>query len=508
MKYAIVTFGCRVNQADSLKLEEDLRTRGASEAPCSEADLVIVNTCSVTATADQGARQTVRRIARENPSARIVVTGCYATRRPQDVAALPGVVRVVTNDDKLSTVSLLEDAGEVTTARRFGAGDGGCGAAIEPGVAGRTAFTLRVQTGCEERCSYCIIPATRGAGRSVPLADVVQQVERIAAAGFKEIALTGVHLGSYGRDLASAGSLADLLRALERIDGDVTFRVSSLEPMDCTPDVVDIIASHPRRFAPHLHLPLQHASDRVLRRMRRPYTLDYYRRLVDDIVTRLPHASIGSDVIAGFPGETDEDFVRNVEYLTASPLSHLHVFPYSDRPGTEAAAMNGKVDGRTTRERGAELRRIGAELSRRFREAQIGTLRPGLTLDDGTVAVTDNYLKVRIPAGRRRNERVVVRILGDGRGEVRQLLIPELAGLATIRAAGSRMHQVESLPPDIPTVLHAVEGDARHAIVGAGDGAFVGRTAADDRQHAPSGRDDRAIAFGGACMEHQHIGQC
>jgi threonylcarbamoyladenosine tRNA methylthiotransferase MtaB len=410
LKYSIVTFGCRVNQADSLRLEEELRARGATEAAVADADLVIVNTCSVTATADQGARQTIRRIARENPSARIVATGCYATRRPGDVAALPGVVRLMTNDDKLRTIELLEQTGEITTSARFGEGDGACGAAIEPGVAGRTAFTLRVQTGCDERCSYCIIPSTRGLGRSVPIAHVVNDVRRVADAGFKEVALAGVHLGSYGRDLDPRQSLVDLLRALGELPLDLTFRVSSLEPMDCTPAIVDLVAQSGGRFAPHLHLPLQHASDRMLALMRRPYTLDYYRRMVGGIVDRLPHASIGSDVIAGFPGESDDDFACNLAYLPASRLSHLHVFPYSDRPGTVASALPGKVEAPVIRERGAQIRSIGAELARTFRDRQRGTVRPGLTLEDGTLVVTDNYLKVRIPPGRRRNERVRVTV--------------------------------------------------------------------------------------------------
>lgn len=405
-----------MNQADSLRLEEDLRARGGLDGPASKAELVIVNTCSVTAAADQSARQTVRRIARENPGAHVVVTGCYATRRPAEVAALPGVVRVVRNDDKLRAVDVLEEAGELTTAERFGAGDGACGAPLAPGLAGRTAFTLRVQTGCEEECAYCIIPSTRGAGSSTPVADVVREVERIGAAGFREVAIAGVHLGSYGRDLQSRESLSDLLRALDSVRADVTFRISSLEPMDCTPEVVDLIASSGGRFAPHFHLPLQHAADRLLRLMRRPYTFDYYRNLVQQIVRRLPHASIGTDMIVGFPGETGEDFALDVECLPDLPLSHLHVFPYSDRPGTTASAMPAKVHGPAIRERGARLRQIGAELSRRFRESQAGTVRPALTLDDGTVAVTDNYLKVRIAPGAGRNERVRVRLSADGTG--------------------------------------------------------------------------------------------
>ena len=416
MKYAIVTFGCRVNQADSLRIEEDLRARGAVPASSSaDADLVVVNTCSVTATADQGARQTIRRIARDNPSSRVVVTGCYATRAPRDVEALPNVIRIVPNGDK---ERVLEGLFTETTAQRFGDGQGACGAAIEPGVAGRTAFTLRVQTGCEERCSYCIIPTTRGAGRSLPIGDVVREVTRVAASGFKEVALTGVHLGSYGRDLTPAVSLLDLLRALADVPVDLTFRVSSLEPMDCTAAIVNLIASSGDRFAPHFHLPLQHASDRMLAMMRRPYTLSSYRALVDSIVERLPHASIGTDMIVGFPGEADADFDLNLEYLPQSPLSHLHVFPYSDRPGTAATSMPGKVHGATIRDRATRLRAIGAVLTRQFRERSMGTIRPGLTLDDGSLVVTDNFLKVRIPAGLPRNTRVRVRVGASEQAEV------------------------------------------------------------------------------------------
>ena len=408
MKYSIVTFGCRVNHADSLRIEEDLRARGATEAPSSVADLVVVNTCSVTATADQGARQTIRRIARENPSARIVATGCYATRCEDEVAGLPNVLRVVRNNDKphfLDSFLRMSDL-EPRTADL----DGPCGQPIEPGIAGRTAFTIRAQTGCEEQCAYCIIPTTRGASRSLPIQALVAEVERVADAGFKEVVVTGVHLGSYGRDLAPAASLLMLMRALDAVRRDVTFRISSLEPMDCTPDVVDFV-TRSGRFQPHFHLPLQHASDRMLAAMRRPYTLANYRALVDGIIARLPHASIGSDMIVGFPGETEDDFAANLEYLPSSPLTHLHVFPYSDRPGTAATSMPTKVHGSIIRERGVRLRDIGASLARRFRDSQIGSVRSGLTLEDGTLVVTDNYLKVRVKSGRHRNERVMVRLL-------------------------------------------------------------------------------------------------
>src|SRR3954470_12365738 len=222
MKYSIVTFGCRVNQADSMQFEEELLAAGASSASPQNADLVVVNSCSVTASADQGTRQTIRRIARDNPAARIVVTGCYATRRPHEIAALPNVAHVVCNDDKPRLLPLISKSAALpafSVAAAFSpvaaSGDGPCGSPIAPGVAGRTAFTLRVQTGCAEPCSYCIIPSTRGRPRSVPIPDLVREIDRIVAAGFKEIALTGVHLGSYGRDLDSVPSLLDLLQAVD-----------------------------------------------------------------------------------------------------------------------------------------------------------------------------------------------------------------------------------------------------------------------------------------------------
>jgi threonylcarbamoyladenosine tRNA methylthiotransferase MtaB len=409
MRYSLVTFGCRVNQADSLGFEEELLARGASPAEVDAADLVIVNTCSVTAAADQGARQTIRRIARSNPSARIVVTGCYASRCPDELATLPGVSRVVVNGDKERLVS--DFVSDLTTAERFGSGEGSCGAPIQPGVAGRTAFTLRVQTGCDEPCAYCIIPATRGAPRSLSADRVEDDVRRARSAGFKEIVLTGVHLGSYGRDLGSTATLAGLLRRLATSAPDVLFRISSLEPMDCTREIVDIVAAHDC-FAPHFHLPLQHASDAVLARMRRPYTGEQYAALAQAIRERMPDASIGTDLIAGFPRETDAEFAVLVDFVERSPLTHVHVFPYSDRPGTAATAMDGKVHGSVVRERASALREIGRRLTDRFHQSQAGTTHRALTIDDGSVAVTDNYLKVHIPAGRTRNEWVRVRIDG------------------------------------------------------------------------------------------------
>ena len=409
MKYAIVTFGCRVNQADSFQIEEQLIAAGGTSSAAHDADLVVVNTCSVTSSADQGTRQIVRKIARENPTARIVVTGCYATRRSDEVAALPGVVQIVPNDRK----DLFAAEIGLTTAERFSNGDGACGAEIAPGLAGRTAFTLRVQTGCDQSCSYCIIPSTRGTGRSRAKHDVLSEIDRVQAAGYREVAITGVHLGSYGRDLSDGSSLLDLLKTLERHAPDMRFRVSSLEPMDCSDDIVDLVAASPS-IAPHFHLPLQHASDPMLVAMRRPYTLAYYRRLVDRIRRDIPHASIGTDIIVGFPGETADDFAVLEAYLRDAPITHVHVFPYSDRPGTAAAELSGRVHGSIVRERASIVRAIGRELNQRFHHAQNGSIRPGLTIEDGSLVVTDNYLKVRIAPGLARNQWVNVAITGSG----------------------------------------------------------------------------------------------
>jgi threonylcarbamoyladenosine tRNA methylthiotransferase MtaB len=409
--YAIVTFGCRVNQADSTDIERQLRAQGGRRADAEDAELVIVNTCSVTASADHGARQIIRRIARKNPTARIVATGCYATRAKLELASLPNVTAVVSNSEKWTLVAAVAPArahDDTTTAERFGDGDGSCGERISPG-SGRTTYTLRVQTGCDEVCAYCIIPSTRGSGRSMPVSRVVEEVDRMVAEGFKEASLTGVHIGSYGRDLSPRTSLLELVRVLDAHPSDLLFRISSLEPMDCSEEIVDLVARS-GRFAPHFHLPLQNASDRLLRAMRRPYSRGYYQRLVDTIRGRMPHAGIGSDLVVGFPGETADDVEANLEYLAASPLTYLHVFPYSDRPGTEASGLAAKVDGKSVRERARAIRAKGSELAEYFRMSQLGSVRPALTIDGGRVAVTDNYLKVRIPAGQPENQRVRVRI--------------------------------------------------------------------------------------------------
>lgn len=399
--FSVLTFGCRVNQADSLACERDLAGQGGVGGPPESAELVVVNTCSVTAAADQAARNAIRRIARVNPAARIVATGCYATRKPEDLQSLPGVVALVANARKDELGPLLFPRGA--------SGVEGDAPFPRPGHGGRTVYPLRVQTGCDERCSYCTIPATRGPSRSRPLESVTEEARALASAGYKELVLTGVHLGAWGRDLPARRSLLDLLRALDDLDADLCFRLSSLEPMDCSPAIVRLVATS-GRFAPHFHLPLQHASDGVLQAMRRPYSLADYRSLVDAIRVALPDAAIGCDVIAGFPGESEEDHQVMVDYLREGALTHLHVFPYSDRPGTAASTLAAKVPATVLRSRCDALREVSRELKAKFVARQIGLVRPALTIQDGTRAVTDNYLTLGIPSGRARNERVRVRV--------------------------------------------------------------------------------------------------
>ncbi len=411
--FSVVTFGCRVNQADSLACERDLVRAGGVPAALEAADLVVVNTCSVTAAADQAARQAIRRIARRTPAPRIIATGCYATRRPSDVGSLPGIVGLVPNRHKDALARLIVPASLPAGALGGPASEEDAPEVAlfpAPGHRGRTTFPLRVQTGCDERCSYCSIPSTRGPSRSRPADSVLQDARHLSRAGYKEIVLTGVHLGAYGRDLRPSSSLFALLAALDRVPGEVRYRLSSLEPMDCSAPIVHLVAAS-GRFAPHFHLPLQHASDRLLAAMRRPYTLSDYRGVIDSIRSRLPDAAIGSDVIVGFPGESADDHEVLADFLRGSDLTHLHVFPYSDRPGTNASALRPKIGARLVRERCDELRAISSGLLATFIRRHLGQVLTGLTVADGTRVVTDNYLKVGIRRGRARNERVRVRLL-------------------------------------------------------------------------------------------------
>lgn len=402
--FYLCTFGCRCNQADSADMRARLCAGSLQEtADQRDAGLIVVNTCTVTRRADQQVRQTVRRLHRENPGARIVVTGCYAERDPGTLAALPGVSLVLGNADRARLAD--EWRGEPGPAAKIMHSPIGderdCQIAGAAHIGGKTRPFLKLQDGCDAHCAYCIVPAVRGPGRSAAPADVLAEIRTLVGCGYQEIVLTGVHLGSYGRKLPQPARLTDLLRSILEIPGLGRLRLSSIEPIRFDRSIVALAAGNPV-FAPHFHIPLQSGSDRILRLMRRPYRAARFLGLVEFIRARLPDAGLGTDVLVGFPGETDEDFEATCEVIRKSPLTYLHVFPFSAREGTDAASMPGRVHPRIVHERCENLRELSRARNLEFRQRFIGKILPAITLakeeDMGTsVVLTENYIHARIP---------------------------------------------------------------------------------------------------------------
>jgi len=399
-KFFVYTFGCRCNQSDSAAMREGLCRKSLEQAEDHrDASLVIVNTCTVTHRTDQQVRQTVRRLHRENPDARVVVTGCYAERDPQALAGIPGVSLVVGNVDKerLAEIVLEEPrqtGGRIIHSPLDAARD--CLVAPMAETGGRTRPFVKLQDGCDARCSYCIVPLVRGAGRSARPEDVVGEIENLIRRGYQEIVLTGVNLGTYGRKLESRTSLVDLLRRIMRIESLGRLRLSSIEPMRFSREIIQM-AAEDSRFAPHFHIPLQSGSDRILRRMRRPYRAGRFLDLLLYIKEALPAAGLGTDILVGFPGETEKDFEDTCELVRQSPLTYLHVFPFSAREGTDGFAMDGQVPPRIIRERASVLRDLSREKNLEFRRRFLGRELPALTLANEeemgeSVVLTENYI--------------------------------------------------------------------------------------------------------------------
>ena len=415
---AFTTLGCRLNQADTAVLQTLLEARGFQTVPLDAApDVVVVNTCTVTARAELSDKRAIRRAARLSPHGRVVVTGCWAQTNPGEVAALGGVDLVVGNADKPRLPDLLAD---LTTrgAPRVEVSDI-AGARIDAtpprAVAeGRARAFLKIQDGCQHRCAFCIVPLARGASRSLPPAVVEEHVRALVAAGHPEIVLTGVDLGHYGADLLPRTSLAALLARLTKIDGLRWLRLSSLLPAYFTEEVLEIVTASPV-IAPHFHVPLQSGSERVLRAMRRPYTVAMYRGLVERLTAAIPRLGLGADVIVGFPGETDADFAETVALVQSLPFSYLHVFPYSARRGTEAAQRASRIPASTAAERGRRLRDLAAGKNRRFREGMLGRAEDVLVLEardratGDLVGLTGNYMEVTF-AGPDRLRRRLARV--------------------------------------------------------------------------------------------------
>jgi threonylcarbamoyladenosine tRNA methylthiotransferase MtaB len=432
--FYIEQFGCRATQADGAALERQLLERGyVFESESVAADIVVVNTCTVTASADAQARDAIRKLHRANPAARVIVTGCYAQRAPEELAQLPGVAWVVGNSHKPQIPDLIEAVSPGSSHLSLDGFFPAAALAAEPmslfhgpakiltgnifeqdtllaapllgGEGHHTRPTLKIQDGCNSRCSYCVIPFVRGKSRSLPPETVIREIQRLSAAGYREIVLSGINLGTYGRDLSPRVEFEALLRRILEETSVERLRISSIEPLDVTQDLVELFAGTDR-IAEHFHMPLQSASNRILAAMHRWYRAEHYARRVELIRERLPHAAIGADVITGFPGETEEDHAATMTFIEALPFTYLHVFSYSKRPGTKSATLSNEVPGSVIKRRARELRALGEQKSTAFRQSQVGRTLRVLTLRrdesdthstcDTTPALSSNYLKFQV----------------------------------------------------------------------------------------------------------------
>ena len=384
-----------------MAMRADLEAAGARTAPPGSAgDVIVVNTCTVTRRADQEARQLIRRLARESPGAKVVVTGCYAQRAPDELRSLPGVSAVL-------GIAERETIGERLMAGQQGVAVGPARAKrpFAPAVPlhfGRTRALLKVQDGCDSFCTYCVVPYVRGRSRSLPLADAVEQGRRLLGAGFDEIVVTGADLGSYGEDLGLRGQLPRLVEELLGLGRSHRVRLSSIEPNKLDPEIVTMLGAEPR-LCRHLHLPLQSGSDRVLQSMRRAYRATDYAALLRRVAAR-GTIGIGADVIVGFPGEGEREFEETMALVGDLPLTYLHVFRYSARPGTAAARIQPRAAESTARERSERLREMGDAKRRAFLRSLIGSRLPVLpesrAVGDGVLARSDLYAPVLLSGDR------------------------------------------------------------------------------------------------------------
>jgi threonylcarbamoyladenosine tRNA methylthiotransferase MtaB len=397
-RFFVQNFGCRATQADGAALVAQLAGRGLAASDVREtADLVILNTCTVTAEADSDARSTIRRVHRENPGARILVTGCYAQRAPDELSKMPGVEWVVGNSHKTQIAEVL--AGEVDYHGQIVIGDimetrDILTAPILDASGDRTRPNLKIQDGCHNRCSFCIIPFVRGKSRYSGADQIVEQVRALSTT-YKEVVLSGINLGRWGRESGSTLRLPDLLRRLLDETAIERLRLSSVEPMDFSDDLLGLIAET-ARISKHVHAPLQSGSDTILRRMHRKYRPRHYADRVTKARQLMPDAAIGADVMVGFPGETDELFEESRQFIEAMPFTYLHVFTYSERPGTPAAQMPGAVPIRIRKDRNRVLRELASEKNAAFRRSLLGREFTAVTLDPPGLALTDNYIKATL----------------------------------------------------------------------------------------------------------------
>jgi threonylcarbamoyladenosine tRNA methylthiotransferase MtaB len=424
--FHLINFGCRASHADGAAIKKQLMGQGFREASAKASEVAVLNTCTVTATADAEVRQVIRRIHRANPGCRILVTGCYAQRAADEIAKLPGVTWVIGNSHKHTLVNIL--AGDASAAKaglpsteNLRSSDEIPSANCETQAAqplvlvgeigdtfhfapvfadDRTRPTLKVQDGCNARCAFCVIPRVRGESRSMDPGKVIDQVRELEQNGYKELVLSGINLGSYGRDLDRRIHFLGLVEQILRETGIPRLRISSIEPMDVNRELIELAATEPR-MAHHFHVPLQSGSNRILRMMNRRYWTTQYAERILAIRERMPNCGIGADVMAGFPGETEADHAESLRFIESLPFTYLHIFPFSARPGTSAAERPDQVDGRRIHERVRELKSLIAAKRGHFLHAQVGQRLSAVVLhkvqDGALTALSSNYLQVSLP---------------------------------------------------------------------------------------------------------------
>ena len=370
---AVSTLGCKSNQYDSAALEDALREGGydvvAFPGP---ADAYVINTCTVTGKTDYQSRQLIRRARKESPGSVVIVTGCYAQVSSGEVAGIEGVDYVLGNPEKGKVVEFIRRGRPSSTVSLVGAGTEGTPFSLRArSSSGRTRANLKVQEGCNRLCSYCIIPTARGRSKSLALVEVEREIDSLVESGYREVILTGIHLGAWGADFDAPMSLVSILELIEKKDYPCRFRISSLDPDEVTDGLVEIMKSA-RRVCNHLHLPLQSGDDSVIRRMKRPYTREVFREKVEKVCLNVPEVSVGADVIAGFPGEGEAEFNNTVSLLNDLPVSYLHIFPYSKRRGTVAAAYADQVPPKVIKERCGRLKLLDSEKREAFHGSFLG----------------------------------------------------------------------------------------------------------------------------------------
>lgn len=443
---AFHTIGCKLNYAETSTFARQFRNHGYSVVDFTDqSDVVLINTCSVTENADREARKLVRQALRRSPNAYVIVAGCYAQLRPEEIASIDGVDLVLGAKEKFQIFDYLAAHSKERYPRVL-VSDTEAIDVFDPAFAadpeGRTRAYLKVQDGCDYNCSFCTIPLARGASRSAELDALVRQARVIVESGFREIVLSGVNVGDYGRKHDS--SLFDLLKRLIEIDGEYRIRISSIEPNLLTDEIIDLVAGT-EKICNHFHIPLQSGSGDILRLMRRRYSTEHYQRLIEMIKLRMPDCGIGVDVIVGFPGETKQHFLETYSFLVNLPVSYFHVFTYSERPDTPASAMRHIVPSDERAERSRMLRILSEKKRRVFYQESLGSIRRVVFEEQQrgeATGFTDNYVRVTVPeSSDLRNQVLRVRLQSLADNSVRGTVLDAIQEVPLSRLSLPILHE-------------------------------------------------------------------